>query len=85
MIIALASPRFAASVAEGLEKVERLISEAAAQGAEIVCFPEAYIPGLREQGFDIPPFDRVQQERALAAVAGWAKAARTGGAPVRRQ
>ncbi|HKB71498.1 MAG TPA: hypothetical protein VKH46_11685 [Thermoanaerobaculia bacterium] len=38
MIIALASPRFAASVAEGLEKVERLISEAAAQGAEIVCF-----------------------------------------------
>jgi len=76
VIIALASPRFAASVAEGLEKVERLISEAAAQGAEIVCFPEAYIPGLREQGFDIPPFDRVQQERALAAVAGWAKARR---------
>ena len=33
------------------------MSEASAQGAQIVCFPEAYLPGLRGQDFDVPPFD----------------------------
>ena len=47
MIIALASPRVAASAEECLERIERSISEAATRGAEIVCFPEAYLPGLR--------------------------------------
>ena len=47
MIIALASPRVASTIHEGLEKISRFQSEAAAQGAEIVCFPEAYLPGLR--------------------------------------
>jgi hypothetical protein len=40
MIIALASPRVAASAEECLERIERSISEAATRGAEIVCFPE---------------------------------------------
>lgn len=74
MIIALASPRTAASVEEGLEKVRGFQSEAAAQGAAVVCFPEAYVPGLRGQDFDVPPFDEQQQEKALRAVAGWARA-----------
>jgi predicted amidohydrolase len=73
MIIALASPRIASSLDDGLEKIERLISEASARGAEIVCFPEAYLPGLRGQEFDVPPFDLAQQERALRTVAQWAR------------
>ncbi|HEX2094674.1 MAG TPA: carbon-nitrogen hydrolase family protein [Longimicrobiaceae bacterium] len=73
MIIALASPRVAASVEEGLHRIERSLSEAAARGAEIVCFPEAYLPGLRGLDFEVPPFDRTQQERALHAVAQWAR------------
>jgi predicted amidohydrolase len=73
MIIALASPRFATSLEDGLEKTKRLMSEASAQGAEIVCFPEAYIPGLRGQDFEVLPFDEAQQERALRAVAQWAR------------
>ena len=73
MIVALATPRPASTVDEALEKVERMLSEAAAQGAEIVCFPEAYVPGLRGQGFDVPPFDRTEQERALRAVSQFAK------------
>ncbi len=73
MIIALASPRIAESLDDGLEKIERLLSEAAAQGAEIVCFPEAYLPGLRGQDFDVVPFDSPQQERAIQAVAQWAR------------
>ncbi len=69
MLIALASPRVATTLDEGLEKIERFQSEASAQGAEIVCFPEAYLPGLRGQDFEVLPFDQLQQERALKAVA----------------
>jgi predicted amidohydrolase len=73
MNIALASPRVASSFDDGLERVRRLMSDASAQGAHIVCFPEAYLPGLRGQDFEVFPFDRTHQERALEAVAGWAR------------
>src|SRR5580704_7623066 len=73
MIIALASPCVASTLDEGLDKIKRLLSEAAAQGAEIVCFPEAYLPGLRGQDFEVLPFDQTQQERALQAVAQWVR------------
>ena len=69
MIIALASPRVASTLDDGLEKIERLLAEASAQGAEVVCFPEAYLPGLRGQDFEVLPWDQAQQERALQAVA----------------
>src|SRR5262245_15433344 len=73
MIIALATPRVTSSIEEGLDKIKRSLSETAAQGAEIVCFPEAYLPGLRGLDFEVSPFDRAQQERALRAVAQWAR------------
>jgi predicted amidohydrolase len=73
MIIALASPRIASTFDEGLEKIKRLLSEASAQGAEIVCFPEAYLPGLRGQDFEVLPFGHTQQELALRAVVEWAR------------
>jgi predicted amidohydrolase len=73
VIVALASPRVAPTIDEALGNVERLASEAAAHGAEVVCFPEAYVPGLRGVENDVPPFDRVQQERALDAVSTWAR------------
>jgi predicted amidohydrolase len=73
MIIALASPRIASSIDDGLERIERSLAEASARGARIVCFPEAYLPGLRGQDFDVPSFDRTQQERVLEAVTRWAR------------
>jgi predicted amidohydrolase len=73
MIIALASPRVASTLDDGLDKIKRFLSEASSHGAVIVCFPEAYLPGLRGQDFDVLPFDRAQQERVLHAVAQWAK------------
>jgi predicted amidohydrolase len=73
MIIALASPRIAATLDDGLDKIRQSLSQASGQGAEIVCFPEAYLPGLRGQDFEVPPFDEAQQERALQAVAQWAR------------
>jgi predicted amidohydrolase len=74
MIIGLASPRVASSLDEGLDKVKRFLAEASAQGAEIVCFPEAYLPGLRGVGIDVLPFGPSEQTRVLQAVAHWARA-----------
>src|SRR4026209_2953782 len=73
MIIGLASPRVATSLEDGLDRIERLLAEASAQGARIVCFPEAYLPGLRGQDFEVFEFDRSQQEQALAVVADSAR------------
>src|SRR6185295_16048974 len=73
MIIALASPGIASTLDEGLDKIKRLLSEASARGAEIVCFPEAYLPGLRGQDFEVLSFDHTQQERVLKAVSQWAR------------
>ena len=73
MIVGLASPSVASTLDDGLDKIKRLLAESSGQGAEIVCFPEAYLPGLRGQDFEVPPFDRAQQERALQAVAQWAR------------
>jgi predicted amidohydrolase len=67
--IALASPLVAASLEDGVERVRRLQAEAARRDARIVCFPEAYLPGLRGLDFDVPAYDRAQQELALDAVA----------------
>jgi len=76
MIIALASPAVAASLDEGLDKVRHLMAEAAAQEASIVCFPEAYLPGLRGQDFEVPPYGQAEQDLVLSTVSHWAAAHR---------
>jgi predicted amidohydrolase len=73
MIIALASPGIASTLDEGLAKIKQCLADASAQGAQIVCFPEAYLPGLRGQDFAVLPWDQTQQERVLQAVAQWAR------------
>ena len=73
MRIALAAPRVANSVNDGLDRVRQAMSDAASQRAEIVCFPEAYLPGLRGLDFDVAPFDRFEQERVIGVVADWAR------------
>ena len=73
MIIALASPRIATSLDDGLARIERLLSKASEQGAELACFPEAYLPGLRGQDFDVIPWDAETQQKAIDAVGRLAK------------
>jgi predicted amidohydrolase len=74
MIIALASPRVASTLDDGLERTRRLIAEAAAREAAVVCFPEAYLPGLRGQDFEVLPWDEAAEERVLRAAAQWSRA-----------
>ena len=78
MRIALATPRFAKSVDEALATVERMVGEAAALGARVVCFPEAYLPGYRGLEWEVSTYDSAVQERAWARVAEAARRERIG-------
>ena len=51
MKIAVASPPYPKSIEDGLLQVETLVKQAAAQQAEIICFPESYIPGYPMEEF----------------------------------
>lgn len=73
MIIALATPRVASSIDECLDRIKQSLFSASERGAEIVCFPEAYLPGLRGLDFEVPDFDLQVQQRALDAVAAWVR------------
>jgi len=52
MKIALASPPFPKSISDGLYWIERLIKNAVKRHAEIICFPESYIPGYPGMEFE---------------------------------
>ena len=45
MKVALASPHFPTSISDGLFQLEELIKDAVKENAEIICFPESFIPG----------------------------------------
>jgi predicted amidohydrolase len=67
--LALANLPFASSPEESVTAAERAIAEASAARADLVCFPECFIPGYRMEGKRIPPPDPVFLERAWSAVA----------------
>lgn len=71
--IGLAALRNSPSVAERLQLVGRVLADAAAQDVAIVCFPEAYIPGLRGQEFAVPPPDQRRQRATLEEIRAAAK------------
>ncbi len=53
MKVAIASPPFPKSIDDGLFQLEKLVIDAAKQQAEIICFPESYIPGYPLEEFDV--------------------------------
>lgn len=63
--IGLAAARNAPTVEERLDTAKRFLGEAATKDVAIVCFPEAYIPGLRGFDFPVPAPDQRRQEAAL--------------------
>jgi predicted amidohydrolase len=74
MRIALANLRFPSSAAESVTLTERAIAEASAAKAEVICFPECFVPGYRAPGRRVAPPDPAFLERA------WSTIARTAGA-----
>ncbi|WP_149698974.1 carbon-nitrogen hydrolase family protein [Chitinophaga sp. CF418] len=65
MKIALASPPFPKSISDGLFWLEKLVKDAAVAQAEIICFPESYLPGYPGMGYEA---DDRKQERLQAAL-----------------
>jgi predicted amidohydrolase len=72
--IALANIRFAATPDESVALVIRAIADAALERADIVCFPECYVPGYRAPGKTVPPPDAEFLERAWSDIAAAAAA-----------
>jgi predicted amidohydrolase len=66
--IALANIRFPASPDESVTLAEDAIAQAATERADIVCFPECYVPGYRV-GKRVPPPDPAFLERAWSSIA----------------
>ena len=50
MKIAVASPPFPKSISDGLYWLEILVKDAVKEQAEIICFPESYLPGYPGMG-----------------------------------
>jgi predicted amidohydrolase len=51
MKVALASPPLPTSISDGLYWLEKLVKDAVHQQAEIICFPESYLPGYPGMGY----------------------------------
>ena len=74
--IALANLPFPSSPDESIALAAQGIAQAAADRADVICFPECFVPGYRAPGKPVPPPDAVFLERAWAAVAEEARRAR---------
>ena len=73
--IALANLPYPVTPDDSVRLVERGIADAAGHRADIVCFPECFVPGYRTPGCSMPPPDQAFLDRAWAAAAAAAKRA----------
>jgi predicted amidohydrolase len=67
--IALANLQFPATPAESVTLAEQAIARASTERADIICFPECFVPGYRGVGKHVPPPDRAFLERAWSVIA----------------
>jgi predicted amidohydrolase len=73
--IALANLRFPATPDESVALAEGAIAEAAIERADIICFPECFVPGYRAKDKAVPPPAPAFLERAWSTIAAAAKKA----------
>jgi predicted amidohydrolase len=67
--IALADIPFPPTPDESVALAEHAIAQASTEGADIVCFPECFVPGYRGMGKQVAPPDAGFLERAWSATA----------------
>ncbi|HEX3250467.1 MAG TPA: carbon-nitrogen hydrolase family protein [Pyrinomonadaceae bacterium] len=67
--IALANVRFPTTRDESVTLAEQAITEATRGGAEVVCFPECFVPGYRAINKPVAPPDTAFLERAWSTIA----------------
>lgn len=73
--IALANLRIPGNADESLSLATSAIAEAGRRGAQVICFPECYVPGYRWPGTVTPAPDPAFLDRAVAEVSAAARAA----------
>jgi predicted amidohydrolase len=67
--IALANLRFPATPEDSIEAARRAVAQASLANADLLCFPEYFVPGYRAVGKPLPPPDAAFLDRAWSAVA----------------
>ena len=67
--IALANVEFPATPEESIRLVEDAIAHASTAGADVICFPECFVPGYRCMGKQVAPPDADFLERAWSLTA----------------
>lgn len=73
MKLALASPTFSSSIDGCLLQLEKLVKDAVHQQAEIICFPETYIPGYPTTEFKTEKSTKENMQYALQKACAIAK------------
>src|SRR5277367_5828632 len=74
--IALANIRFPATPEESVTLAEQAIADASVERADLICFPECFVPGYRGLGKVVPPPDAAFLERARSVIAAAAAKAK---------
>jgi predicted amidohydrolase len=67
--IALANIRFPATPEESIALAQEAIDQASQREAQIICFPECFVPGYRGPGKPVPAPDPAFLERAWSVIA----------------
>src|SRR5580658_1467856 len=67
--IALANIQFPSTPDESIELAEQAMAQAANEHADLICFPECFVPGYRGMGKVVPVPDPAFLERAWSAIA----------------
>jgi predicted amidohydrolase len=73
--IALANIRFPSTPAESVTLAQDAIAQASNERADIICFPECFVPGYRGMGMVVPLPDPAFLERAWSVIAEAARKA----------
>jgi predicted amidohydrolase len=66
--IALANIRYPVTPEESVRLAAEAVARAGVEAADILCFPECYVPGYRRPGTSPPPPDPAFLERAWASI-----------------
>ena len=73
--IALANIQFPATPEESIALAVQAIAAASVERADIICFPECFVPGYRGMGKVVPPPDPMFLERAWSVIGAAARKA----------
>src|SRR6185503_8972808 len=67
--IALANIQIPGTREESVTLAQGAIAEAGKRGADVICFPECFVPGYRTAHSALPPADAAFLERAWSTIA----------------